>query len=67
MRQKKWRVVICGIFLIVVATVFSLFMLSIVSKSNDPAALMGTVGMVSGALGGLGIAMIIIGLIGKKV
>jgi hypothetical protein len=41
-------------------------MLSIASKSNDPAALMRTVGQVSGVAGGLGVAMIVIGLIGKE-
>ena len=42
-------------------------MLSIASKSNDPVALMQTVGQVAGVVGGLSIAMIIIGLIGKRV
>ena len=36
-------------------------------KSNDPAALVQTVGTVSGVVGGLAIAMIVVGLIGKKV
>jgi hypothetical protein len=45
---------------------FYFFMLSIASKSNDPSALMGTVGTVSGVAGGLGVAMIVVGLIGKK-
>jgi hypothetical protein len=42
-------------------------MLSIASKSNDPAALMQTVGEVAGTVGGLSLVMIIIGLIGKRV
>jgi hypothetical protein len=46
---------------------FYLYFLSIASKSNDPVALMQTVGTVPGAVGGLSIAMIIIGLIGKKI
>jgi hypothetical protein len=66
MRIKNWRIVIVGSVLIVIAAAFYLFMLSIASKSNDPAALMQTVGTVSGVVGGLSLAMIIIGLIGKK-
>ena len=67
MRQKNWRVVIVGFALIVIAIAFYLFMLSMAPKSNDPAALMQTVGTVAGAVGGLSIVMIIMGLIGKKV
>ena len=49
------------------ALVFFVFMLSIASKSNDPVALFQTVGTVVGAVGGISLVMIIIGLIGKKV
>jgi hypothetical protein len=67
MRKKNWRIVIVGLVLIVLGLVFYFFMLSIASKSNDPSALMGTVGTVSGVVGGLGLAMIVVGLIGKKI
>jgi hypothetical protein len=67
MRQKNRRVTIVGAVLVVLAIVFFLFMLSIASKSNDPAALMQTVGTVSGVVAGLGVAMIVIGLTGKRV
>ena len=67
MRRKNWRIVIVGFVLIVLAVAFYLFMLSMASKSNDPVALMRTVGTVAGVVGGLSLAMIIIGLIGKKV
>ena len=67
MRHKNWRLVIVGAVLIPLALVFYFFMLSIASKSNDPAALMETVGTVAGVVCGLSIAMIVIGLIGKKV
>ena len=67
MRHKNWRVVIVGFVLIFLAVAFYLFMLSMASKSNDPVALMRTVGTVAGVVGGLSLAMIIIGLIGKKV
>ena len=67
MRRKNWRIVIVGAVLIVIAVVFYVLMLSIASKSNDPVALMQTVGAVAGFVGGLSLIMIIIGLIGKKV
>jgi TRAP-type mannitol/chloroaromatic compound transport system permease large subunit len=67
MRRKNLRVVIAGSALFVMAIAFFLFMLSIASKSNDPVELMRTVGSVSGVVGGLAIAMILIGGIGKKV
>jgi uncharacterized protein YpmB len=67
MRRKNWRIVIVGFVLIIIAVAFYFFMLSIASKSNDPAALMQTVGQVAGAVGGLSLVMIIIGLFGKKV
>jgi len=67
MRKKNWRVVIVGIVLIVLAILFYLFMVSAASKSNDPIALMQTVGTVSGVICGLAVLMIIFGLIGKKV
>jgi hypothetical protein len=67
MRQKNWRIVIVGFVLIVLALGFYFFMLSIASTSTDAVALMQTVGTVSGAAVGISIAMIIIGLIGKKV
>jgi len=67
MRRKNWRIVVVGVVLIVMALAFYFYMFSIASKSNDPVALMQTVGQVAGVVGGLSIAMIIIGLIGKKV
>jgi len=67
MRRKNWRIVIVGFVFIVIAVAFYFYMLSIASKSNDPVALMQTVGQVAGAVGGLSLVMIIIGLIGKRV
>ena len=67
MRRKNWRIIIVGFVLIVLALGFYFFMLSIASTSNDPATLMETVGTVSGAVVGLSLVMIILGLIGKKV
>jgi hypothetical protein len=66
MRKKNWRLIIVGVVLLGLAGVFFLAMLGMVPRSNDPAALMQTVGQVSGAVGGISIVMIIFGLIGKK-
>lgn len=67
MRRKNPRIVIVGSVLIVLAIAFFLFFLSIASKSNNPAELMRTVGTVAGVVIGIGIAMIVAGLIGKRV
>jgi hypothetical protein len=67
MRRKNWRIVIVGLVLIFMALGFFFFMLSVASKSNDPVALMQTAGTVAGAVGGISLVMIIVGLIGKKV
>jgi hypothetical protein len=67
MREKNWRIVIVGFVLIVMAIAFYFYMLSIAPKSTDPVAMMQTVGQVSGVVGGISLAMIIVGLIGKKV
>jgi lipopolysaccharide/colanic/teichoic acid biosynthesis glycosyltransferase len=67
MRRRNWRVVIAGVMLIVFALLFVVFMLSIASKSNDPVAMMQTVGTVAGVAGGISLVMIIFGLIGKRV
>lgn len=66
MRKKNWRVVITGSVLIAAATGFYLYMIGLASQSTDAVALMQTVGTVAGGAGGLGIAMIIVGLIGTK-
>ncbi len=66
MRQKNMRVVYTGCGLLALAVVFFLYMLSIASKSNDPAELMRVVGTVSGVAGGIAIAMIGFGLVGKR-
>jgi hypothetical protein len=62
MRKRNWRLIIVGVVLLGTAGLFFLA----IPRSNDPAALMSTVGQVSGAVGGISMAMIIVGLIGKK-
>ena len=67
MRRRNWRIIIVGFVLMILALGFFLFMLTMAPKSNDPAAVMQTVGTVSGVVGGISVVMIIVGLIGKKV
>ena len=67
MRQKNWRVVIVGGVLFVLAIGFFIFMMGMAPKSNDPVALMQTVGTVSGVVGAIAIVMMVFGFIGRKV
>jgi hypothetical protein len=67
MRKRNWRIVILGAVLVVLAGAFFLTMMGMAAGSNDPKTLMQTVGMVSGAVEGLALVMIVLGLIGKKV
>ena len=66
MRHRNIRIVIVGFVLIVIALAFFVFMRSIAATSNDPGALMQTVGTVSGVVIGISVVMIIVGLIGKR-
>ena len=66
MRKVNWRVAVVGLVLIVLAACFFVAMSGMARQSNDPVALMQTVGMVSGGVGGLGTVMAIIGLIGRR-
>ena len=67
MRRKNLRVVIVGVVLFVLAIAFFLLMLSLAPRSSDPVELLRVTGTVSGAVGGLAIAMIVMGQIGTKV
>ena len=66
MRQRNWRIVTVGIVLIALAVGFYFFMGLLAPQSNDSAALMQTVGTVSGVAIGVSVVMIVLGLIGKK-
>ena len=67
MRQTNWRLVIVGGVLVVLAAGFFLVMLGMAPKSNDPKTMLQAVGEVSGVVGGIAVAMIVAGLIGKKI
>jgi hypothetical protein len=66
MRQPNKRVAITGAVLVAAAIGFFLYMMSIASTSNDPKALMETVGQVSGVAGAIGVVMIVLGIRGKN-
>jgi uncharacterized protein (TIGR03382 family) len=66
MRRKNWRVASVGLILILAAVAFFVSMQSAAPRSNDPAALMQTVGQVSGGVGALGLVMLGVGLIGRR-
>ena len=66
MRKRNLRLIVVGVVLLGAAGLFFLAMMGMIPRSNDPAALMSTVGQVSGVVGGISVAMIIVGLIGKK-
>jgi hypothetical protein len=66
MRRTNWRLVVTGVVMILLAFGFFIVMTGMTGRSNDPAALMQTVGSVSGVVGGLGAVMAIVGLIGKR-
>jgi hypothetical protein len=67
MRRRNWRIIIVGSVLTILAVGFYLFMFSIAPTSNDPDALMQTVGTISGTLIGISLVMILLGVIGKQV
>ncbi|HXC55077.1 MAG TPA: hypothetical protein VNU97_07265 [Rhizomicrobium sp.] len=66
MRRTNWRLVIVGLVLVVLAAGFFVVMLGMAPKSNDPVTMLRTVGQVSGAVGGIALVMVVVGLIGKK-
>jgi hypothetical protein len=66
MRRINRRVVMVGAVLIGLAAAFFFAMGAMAPKSNDPAAMLRTVGEVSGVLAGVGLVMIVLGLVGKK-
>jgi hypothetical protein len=66
MRRRNWRLIAVGTVLLVLAVLFFLSMRDMTLWSNDPVALMRTVGEVSGVVGGISLVMIVFGVIGRK-
>jgi hypothetical protein len=66
MRKTNWRLVIVGLVLVVLAAGFFVGMMAMTSRSNDPVALMQTVGTVSGVVGALGLVMALFGFRGTR-
>ena len=60
------RVVITGAAMVVLALAFFFYMGTVAPRSNDPASMMQTVGMVSGAVGAIGVVMIVFGALRRK-
>jgi hypothetical protein len=66
MRRTNWRVAIVGFILVAGAAAFFFGMETTAPKSNNPVDLMTTVGQVSGSVGAIGLAMLAVGLIGRR-
>lgn len=66
MRQRNWRLVIVGIFFIIIAFAIFLFVPSLGAYSTDPVEFTRLIGNVSEVIIGVSVALIVIGLIGKK-
>lgn len=66
MRRKNPRVILAGSALLVLVIAFFLVMMAMAPRSNDPIELLRVVGTVSGVVGGLAVAMIVGGAVGKK-
>jgi hypothetical protein len=66
MPARNTRFIVVGAVMIGAAVGFFLYMASAAGSSNDPQALMQTVGQVSGAIGGIGAVMIVLGALGRN-
>ena len=66
MRQRNWRLVVLGIFFIVIGFAIFLFVPSLGAYSTDPVEFTRLIGQVAQVVIGVSVAMIIFGLIGAK-
>ena len=66
MRKKNVRMMVGGFLLLALGVGFYVLMLSLTGQSNDPVEMMRVAGQASGVAGGIGVALIITGFIGKK-
>jgi TRAP-type mannitol/chloroaromatic compound transport system permease large subunit len=65
-RNMNLRVMITGAALVLLALAFFFYMGTIAPRSNDPEAMMQTVGQVSGAAGAIGLVMMVLGALRRK-
>jgi hypothetical protein len=66
MRQRNWRLLAVGVLLLGFAVAFFFVLLGVTPRSSDTAEMLKRVGQIAGGIGGVGVALAIIGLIGKK-
>lgn len=66
MRKRNWRFVFTGVFFLLLAVAFFFLMTPLAGSSTDPVEFMRLVGQAAGVAGGVSVALIIAGLIGKK-
>jgi succinate dehydrogenase hydrophobic anchor subunit len=67
MRERNWWLVRVGGVLLVFAVVVLVAMLVIFPPSPETAEMIHRVGQITGAVGGAGVALMIVGVIGRKV
>ncbi len=66
MREKNWQLIHVGGVLLVFAVVVFVAMLVMFPPSQGTAEMIHRVGQITGAVGGAGVALMMVGLIGKK-
>lgn len=66
MKQTNWRFVIAGAVAVVLAGVFFIFMMGLAPQSTDPKTLMETAGSTSGVVAAIGLALVVLGFMGRR-
>lgn len=66
MKQSNLKLARAGYFLIAVSVIFFGSMMFLAPKSTDPVELMRIAGQASGAVGGIGIALVIIDFLRRR-
>ncbi|NUQ85191.1 MAG: hypothetical protein HUU11_10795 [Anaerolineales bacterium] len=66
MKKRNWRLAITGFIFGVLAIVSFVVATPLASSTTDPQEFMRLIGQVAGAVGGVSLVMVVVGLIGKK-
>ncbi|MBV6395531.1 MAG: hypothetical protein HFACDABA_01107 [Anaerolineales bacterium] len=66
MRRRNMRLVFSGLLFLVLASGFFFGMQPLAARSTNPVEFMRLIGQVSGVVGGVSVALIVAGLIGKQ-